>query len=144
MGEVSKKILFSKDAEYNGVSYKAGVAYDLPVANGYADRWLKRGHVEVADADPAAEAEALKKADAELKQKEKDEKEAAKKLAAEAKQKEKDEKEAAKKLAAEAKQKEKEAKEAEEYAALEAEEKAKLEAAELASNENQDNGASAL
>lgn len=140
MSEVSKKILFKKDAEYNGIKYLAGVAYDLPAANGYADRWISRGHSEVVEADPEAiklaEEQAKERAEADVRQKEKDEKAAKKQAELEAKELEKVEKAAKKQAEKEAKEKEEK-----EYAELEAEEKAK---AELAAQDNQDNGASAL
>lgn len=43
----TKKIFFPKQMEYNGKIYTAGETYDIEVANGFAERWIKRGCVEV-------------------------------------------------------------------------------------------------
>lgn len=45
----TKKIFFPKQMEYNGKIYTAGETYDIEVANGFADRWIKRGCVEIAE-----------------------------------------------------------------------------------------------
>lgn len=129
----SKTLRFDKDTYYNGeLLYTAGV-HEVPVANDFALRWIKRGAVEVTELSKE-EVEAKEKAEKEaLKAKEKADKEALK-------AKEKADKEALKaqeKADKEAKEKqEKEEKEAKEAAE-------KLAAEELEKNANSD-GASAL
>lgn len=44
----SIKLKFDKDMFYNGECvFKAGETYDVKTENGWADRWIKRGGMEV-------------------------------------------------------------------------------------------------